>query len=157
MSGNKWYHHKYFLSGYLNEELGEKEVALVEDCGQSGRICRYVKHWSWSEKLVLQNKQNWKLLLFDARSTFTTTECGGDFGGPLLQVDCHVLVLVLGTTGAGGFSSFSSADLPLNTRHLDTALFSLYNRMGKLQRKFSTVKRGVPNKSANFLKKIFEC
>ena len=35
---------EHFLSGYLNEELGEKEVALVEDCGQSGRICRYVKH-----------------------------------------------------------------------------------------------------------------
>ena len=107
MSGNKWYHHKYFLSGYLNEELGEKEVALVEDCGQSGRICRYVKHWSWSEKLVLRNKQNWKLLLFDACSTFTTTECGGDFGGPLLQVGFPILVLVLDLvttflTGRGG-------------------------------------------------------
>jgi len=63
------------LSGYLNEELGEKEVALVEDCGQSGRIC----------------------------STFTTTECGGDFGGPLLQGGADTLIgTAVSDSGCGG-------------------------------------------------------
>jgi len=63
------------LQGYLNEELGEKEVALVEDCGQSGRIC----------------------------STFATTECGGDFGGPLLQGGADTLIgTAVSDSGCGG-------------------------------------------------------
>jgi len=62
------------LSGYLNEELGEKEVALVEDCGQPGRIC----------------------------STFATTECGGDFGGPLVQGSNTLIGAAVSDSGCGG-------------------------------------------------------
>jgi len=62
------------LSGYLNEELGEKEVALVEDCGQSGRIC----------------------------STSATTQCGGDFGGPLIQGSDTLIGAAVSDSGCGG-------------------------------------------------------
>merc|ERR1712130_1091122 len=62
------------LSGYLNEELGEIEVALVEDCGQSGRIC----------------------------STSSTTQCGGDFGGPLVQGSDTLIGATVSDSGCGG-------------------------------------------------------
>merc|ERR550517_927101 len=62
------------LSGYLNEELGEKEVALIEDCGQSGRIC----------------------------STSTTTQCGGDYGGPLVQGSDTLIGAAVSDSGCGG-------------------------------------------------------
>jgi len=62
------------LLGYLNEELGEISVQLVEDCGKSGRIC----------------------------STSATTKCGGDFGGPLIQGSDSLIGTAVSDSGCGG-------------------------------------------------------
>merc|ERR1712013_582812 len=70
------------VAGYLNEELGEKQVSLVQDCGQSGRIC----------------------------STSATTDCGGDYGGPLIQGSNTLIGAAVSDSGcddAGGKGLFS--------------------------------------------------
>jgi len=70
------------VAGYLNEELGEREVSLVQDCGQSGRIC----------------------------STSATTDCGGDYGGPLIQGSNTLIGAAVSDSGcddAGGKGLFT--------------------------------------------------
>jgi len=70
------------VAGYLNEELGERQVFLVQDCGQSGRIC----------------------------STSATTDCGGDYGGPLIQGSNTLIGAAVSDSGcddAGGKGLFT--------------------------------------------------
>jgi len=70
------------VAGYLNEELGERQVSLVQDCGQSGRIC----------------------------STSATTDCGGDYGGPLIQGSNTLIGAAVSDSGcddAGGKGLFT--------------------------------------------------
>merc|ERR1712223_1349215 len=70
------------VAGYLNEELGERQVSLAQDCGQSGRIC----------------------------STSATTDCGGDYGGPLIQGSNTLIGAAVSDSGcddAGGKGLFT--------------------------------------------------